>query len=214
MSSIAAKDAKNRTVAAVKDQVSCALDEDTVILHLGSGTYYGLNAVGSTIWNLIQEPRTIAEIHVELPTDIADSLLSFPGLRCRCCWQGRSGAPEGRSRGPASKLSLRGKRSQSPLACGPAASALPALAPRALLPAMSPPRSPAPRDRNHPSDSTFGIAAHWRTRRWRSPSSRADPARSEEPAVRLSPQPSGAARPACDAGSASPPRTAGTRACG
>jgi hypothetical protein len=66
MSSIAAKDAKNKTVAAVKDQVSCALGGDTVILHLGSGTYYGLNAVGSTIWNLIQEARTIAEIHDRL----------------------------------------------------------------------------------------------------------------------------------------------------
>src|SRR5215469_2816065 len=58
--------ANTRTVAAVKDQVSCALDGDTVILHLGSGTYYGLNAVGSTIWNLIQEPRTIDEIHNSL----------------------------------------------------------------------------------------------------------------------------------------------------
>jgi Coenzyme PQQ synthesis protein D (PqqD) len=66
MSSIAAKDAKNKIVAAVKDQVSCALDGDTVILHLGSGTYYGLNAVGSTIWNLIQEARTIAEIYDRL----------------------------------------------------------------------------------------------------------------------------------------------------
>jgi hypothetical protein len=66
MSSIAAKNAKNKIVAAVKDQVSCALDGDTVILHLGSGTYYGLNAVGSTIWNFIQEPRTIAEIHDRL----------------------------------------------------------------------------------------------------------------------------------------------------
>jgi hypothetical protein len=58
--------AKNRIVEAVRDQVSCALDGDTVILHLGSGTYYGLNAVGSTIWNLIQEPRTIDEIHNRL----------------------------------------------------------------------------------------------------------------------------------------------------
>ncbi len=57
---------ENRTVAPVKDQVSCALDGDTVILHLGSGTYYGLNDVGSTIWNLIQEPRTIEEIHDRL----------------------------------------------------------------------------------------------------------------------------------------------------
>jgi Coenzyme PQQ synthesis protein D (PqqD) len=66
MSSIAAKDARNETVAAVKDQVSCALNGDTVILHLGSGTYYGLNAVGSTVWDLIQEARTIAEIHDRL----------------------------------------------------------------------------------------------------------------------------------------------------
>ena len=66
MNSIAAKDAKNKTVAVVKEQVSCALDGDTVILHLGSGTYYGLNAVGSTLWSLIQEPRTIAEIHERL----------------------------------------------------------------------------------------------------------------------------------------------------
>ena len=37
-----------------------------MILHLGSGTYYGLNAVGSTVWDLIQEARTIAEIHDRL----------------------------------------------------------------------------------------------------------------------------------------------------
>ena len=66
MNTIAAKDVKNKTVAAVKDQVSCVLDGETAILHLGSGTYYGLNLVGSTIWNLIQEPRTIAEIHDRL----------------------------------------------------------------------------------------------------------------------------------------------------
>src|SRR5246127_4594036 len=65
-SKMSSTSAKTRTVAAVKDQVSCALDGDTVILHLGSGTYYGLNAVGSTIWNFIQEPRTIAEIHDRL----------------------------------------------------------------------------------------------------------------------------------------------------
>ena len=67
MSRIASKDAENKTVTALKDQVSCVLDGETAILHLGSGTYYGLNAVGSTIWNLIQEqPRTIAEIRDRL----------------------------------------------------------------------------------------------------------------------------------------------------
>ncbi len=66
MTGLSTKEAKLKTVMAVKDQVSCALDGDTVILHLGSGTYYGLNAVGTTIWNLVQEPRTIEEIHHRL----------------------------------------------------------------------------------------------------------------------------------------------------
>ncbi len=27
-----------------------------------SGVYYGLNAVGASIWNLLQQPRTVSEI--------------------------------------------------------------------------------------------------------------------------------------------------------
>ncbi len=66
MSGLSIKKTKVESVVAVKDQVSCVLDGDTVILHLGTGTYYGLNAVGTAIWNLIQEPRTIEEIHRRL----------------------------------------------------------------------------------------------------------------------------------------------------
>ncbi len=66
MSGLSTEKAKLKRVAAAKDQVSCALHGDTVILHLGSGTYYGLNAVGTAIWNLIQEPRTIEDIHHRL----------------------------------------------------------------------------------------------------------------------------------------------------
>lgn len=32
------------------------------MLNLTSGIYYGLDAVGARIWNLIQEPRTVNEI--------------------------------------------------------------------------------------------------------------------------------------------------------
>ena len=49
-------------VVAAKEQVSCNLAEETVILNLKAGVYYGLNPVGARIWNLIQEPRTVHEI--------------------------------------------------------------------------------------------------------------------------------------------------------
>jgi hypothetical protein len=50
------------TVAAVKEQVSCALGKDTVILHLANGTYYSLNEVGSSVWNYLQTPRTVEQV--------------------------------------------------------------------------------------------------------------------------------------------------------
>lgn len=53
---------KDTTVVAIKEQVSCVVGEEAVILHLKDGTYYGLNAVGATVWNLIQQPRTVAEL--------------------------------------------------------------------------------------------------------------------------------------------------------
>ena len=35
---------------------------ETVILHLGSGTYFGLDPVGARIWQLMEEGKTLAEI--------------------------------------------------------------------------------------------------------------------------------------------------------
>ncbi len=53
---------KYSTVVAAKDQTSADLADEVVILDLKSGTYYGLDAVGSRIWSLIQEPRTVSDI--------------------------------------------------------------------------------------------------------------------------------------------------------
>jgi hypothetical protein len=50
------------TVVATVDQVSTVLSDETVILHLGDGRYYGLDSVGTSIWRLLQVPRTVAEI--------------------------------------------------------------------------------------------------------------------------------------------------------
>ena len=49
-------------VVASTDQVSADLSGEAAILHLKSGIYYGLDAVGARIWQLMTEPRTIADI--------------------------------------------------------------------------------------------------------------------------------------------------------
>jgi hypothetical protein len=56
---------ESRTVVA-KGQVSCDLEGETAILNLKNGLHYGLNTVGARIWNLIQTPRTLAEIRTIL----------------------------------------------------------------------------------------------------------------------------------------------------
>lgn len=47
---------------AVSDQVSTNLEDETVILHLKDGIYFGLNHVGTRIWNLLEVQRTVGEI--------------------------------------------------------------------------------------------------------------------------------------------------------
>ena len=36
--------------------------DETVILNLASGTYFGLDPVGSRVWQLIAENRTLAQV--------------------------------------------------------------------------------------------------------------------------------------------------------
>ena len=50
-------------VVATAEQLSCALGEESVILNLKSSTYYGMNPVGTFIWNLLQVPRRVGELH-------------------------------------------------------------------------------------------------------------------------------------------------------
>lgn len=49
-------------VVATKEHLSSDLNNESVILNLKSGVYYGLSAVGASVWNLIQQPRTVSEI--------------------------------------------------------------------------------------------------------------------------------------------------------
>jgi hypothetical protein len=53
---------ENSSVVAAKGQVSADLSGEVVILNLESGMYYGLDAVGARIWDLVQTPRTVHDI--------------------------------------------------------------------------------------------------------------------------------------------------------
>jgi Coenzyme PQQ synthesis protein D (PqqD) len=45
-----------------RDQVSCDLAGEAAIVNLKNGVYYGLDAVGARVWNLMREPVTFAGI--------------------------------------------------------------------------------------------------------------------------------------------------------
>jgi len=50
-------------IAVTKEQVSCELGGEAVILQTGDGVYYGLNDVGNFAWQLIQKsPKTFGEL--------------------------------------------------------------------------------------------------------------------------------------------------------
>jgi hypothetical protein len=49
-------------LVATGSQVSADLAGETAILNLSDGVYYGLDAVGSRIWQLLQQPVSIAAI--------------------------------------------------------------------------------------------------------------------------------------------------------
>ncbi len=52
------------TVFRVSDSlISCRNGEETFVLHVDSGRYLGMDSVGTTIWEFMQEqPRTFSEI--------------------------------------------------------------------------------------------------------------------------------------------------------
>ena len=50
------------TVIVSSRQISCPLGDESAILNMKNSVYYGMNPVGTSIWNLLKEPKTIAEI--------------------------------------------------------------------------------------------------------------------------------------------------------
>jgi len=56
-------------IVASQEQVSCNLGAEAAILNLKNGVYYGLDPVGARVWNLLQQPRTFAELRDILITE-------------------------------------------------------------------------------------------------------------------------------------------------
>jgi len=64
-------------VAASSDQVSASLGNETVLLSMESAMYYGIDSVGSRIWELLQEPIRVSQIR-----DVITSEYDVDAERC------------------------------------------------------------------------------------------------------------------------------------
>jgi hypothetical protein len=56
----------DRSFTVSKDAIFRELDGEAVVLHLGTGTYFGLNAVGARIWQLLEQHRLVRTVLDEL----------------------------------------------------------------------------------------------------------------------------------------------------
>lgn len=65
-------------VSRTENCLATTIDGETVILHRDAEKYYGLNEVGTVVWDSLQRPRTIEEICDEVTAtyDVSDD-------RCR-----------------------------------------------------------------------------------------------------------------------------------
>jgi hypothetical protein len=62
---------------ATTDHVSCDLGGETVLLSLTDGVYYGLNAVGARIWELLKQPHTVSQLRDAIVREF-----DVPAARC------------------------------------------------------------------------------------------------------------------------------------
>lgn len=58
-------DSSMRVVAA-SDTVSTDVDGEQVLLNLETGMYHGMNTVGTDIFEMIEEPRSVADLTAEI----------------------------------------------------------------------------------------------------------------------------------------------------
>ena len=54
------------TVVCAEENLCCNLQGEAVVLNLKSGTYFGLNPLGTRIWELIGESAKVSDVHLQL----------------------------------------------------------------------------------------------------------------------------------------------------
>ena len=64
--------ALSQSVMASPDHVACDLDNETVILSLKSGEYFGLNPVAAAVWKMIQVKRNVIAVRDGLMAQFVD----------------------------------------------------------------------------------------------------------------------------------------------
>ena len=57
---------KSSIVKISKNVVHCEVEDEVIILGMKDGIYYGLDHVGVFIWNIIQSPINVNEIHIAI----------------------------------------------------------------------------------------------------------------------------------------------------
>ena len=50
----------------VTEIVSTEMDGERVMMSLEQGAYFGLGGIGGTIWDVLAEPRSVAEIEAQI----------------------------------------------------------------------------------------------------------------------------------------------------
>ena len=61
--------ADDATPVVADQMLSADLDGEVVMINLSKGVYYGLEGVGSRVWELVQERRTLREMREEILTE-------------------------------------------------------------------------------------------------------------------------------------------------
>ncbi len=64
-------------VSVSREQSTADLGDEAVILGLAKSQYFGLDGVGARIWQILHEPRTVAEVR--------DLLLEEYEVEAECC---------------------------------------------------------------------------------------------------------------------------------
>ena len=63
----------DRPLIASRDHTFCELGGEGVILSVGTGTYFGLNALGTRLWQLLQRPQSVGELREVITREFAVS---------------------------------------------------------------------------------------------------------------------------------------------